>query len=170
MKIIIALLAVSLLVGCESNSNDSYSDPEEVYQEVLTDAPPAPRPSSGVYDESFGGEEAIAPLEIKTEEGADYYVKLQSVANSDHIMTMYIHGGDTISVEVPLGDYIIKYTSGDTWYGDQDELYFGRDSFFQADEFFSFTNTGNQISGYTVTLYQVVDGNLETVPIDKSQF
>ena len=194
MKIITALFAIALLVGCEGNS-DSYITPQEsdsayqesdsAYQEsdsAYQESDPTyqesdfiehqalQRPSSGVYDEKFGEQEAIAPLEIKTEAGSDYYVKLESVANRGHTMTMYIHGGDTVSVKVPLGRYLIKYTSGDTWYGEQDNVYFGEEGFFQADESFNFTNTGNQISGYTVTLYQVVNGNLETLPIDKSQF
>lgn len=166
MKIIIALLAISLLVGCEGNTESYGTQPEA----NVIEADPAPRPSTGVYDESFGGQEAIAPLEIRTEPGVDYYVKLEDTANRDHTMTMYIHGGDTVSVKVPLGSYLIKYTSGDTWYGEQNEVFFGEESFFQADETFTFTDTGNQVSGYTITLYQVVDGNLETMPIDKSQF
>jgi hypothetical protein len=166
MKILIALLVVSLLVGCEGNNSSNSIQQES----KIVEAQPASRPSSGVYEERLGSQDSIAPLEIKTEPGADYYVKLESIANRDHTMTMYIHGGDTISVEVPLGGYLIKYTSGDTWYGEQNDVYFGRESFFQADETFNFTDTGNQISGYTVTLYQVVDGNLQTMPIDKSQF
>ena len=106
MKIITALFAIALLVGCEGNS-DSYITPQEsdpTYQESdFIEHQALQRPSSGVYDEKFGEQEAIAPLEIKTEAGSDYYVKLESVANRGHTMTMYIHGGDTVSVKVPLG-------------------------------------------------------------------
>lgn len=157
MKIIIALLAVSLLVGCAGEVTTIEADPQ-------------PRPPSGVYDKRLGGEEGVAPLEIQTQAGADYYVKLEDIHNRDRTMTMYIHGGNTMNVEVPLGSYLIKYTSGDTWYGEKDDVYFGENNFYQAAETFTFTDTGNQISGYTITLYQVVDGNLRTNPIGKEQF
>ncbi|MEZ7519016.1 hypothetical protein ACQKDA_09675 [Psychrobacter sp. NPDC078370] len=62
MKILIALLVVSLLVGCEGNNSSNSIQQES----KIVEAQPASRPSSGVYEERLGGQDSIAPLEIKT--------------------------------------------------------------------------------------------------------
>ena len=90
-------------------------------------------------------------------------------ATDRETLTIYIRGGDTVEVDVPLGSYEIRYAAGDTWYG-EDELFGPETSYNKADDLFTFSDTGYQISGYTITLYQVVNGNLETIPLDKDRF
>ena len=131
--------------------------------------PTVVRPPSGLYAQNLNGQQALAPLEIKTDPGVDYYVKVIDVVSDIEAITIYIRGGDTVEVEVPLSSYIIKYASGTEWYGDK-ELFGSETSYNKADDFFAFTDNGNQISGYTITLYQVIDGNLQTISIDKNQF
>lgn len=131
--------------------------------------PTVAKPPSGLYAQNLNGQQALAPLEIKTDPGVDYYVKVIDVVSDIEAITIYIRGGDTVEVEVPLSSYIIKYASGTEWYGDK-ELFGSETSYNKADDFFAFTDNGNQISGYTITLYQVIDGNLQTISIDKNQF
>lgn len=173
-----------LIMGCndrsESNTDYQADTPDIAVQqfeselptlvaEPIKSMPSVPRPLSGTYNENFDEQQAIAPLEIRTDAGADYYVKVVNTANDIDTLTIYIRGGETIEVEVPLGNYEIRYASGDNWYGDE-ELFGADTSFNKADELFDFVETNYQISGYTITLYQVVDGNLETKSINKDQF
>ena len=148
--------------GKEQNTNISMSEPAETLPTVA-------KPSSGIYTQNLNGQQAIAPLAIRTDSGSDYYVKVVNADNDNDTLAIYIHGGETVEVEVPLGSYEIRYASGNNWYGD--ELKFGsKTSYNKADEIFTFSDTGYQVSGYTITLYQVVDGNLQTRSIDESQF
>ena len=63
----------------------------------------------------------------------------------------------------------MKTSSGGTWYGDN--LLFGPDtSYSKADETFAFRQIGNEVQGFTITLYKVLHGNLSTSPIDPKQF
>lgn len=84
-------------------------------------------------------------------------------------MTVFVRGGATVEVEVPLGQFEIRYASGENWYGPQ--YLFGPDTgYSKAEEVFQFTNDGYQISGYTITLYSVAGGNLRTSRISGNSF
>jgi hypothetical protein len=111
----------------------------------------------------------IAPLEIKTSAGSNYLVKLEDISTGTNILDVFVRGGSTINIEVPLGTYRLKYAAGQTWYGY--EHYFGPDTgYSKADSTFRFYNDGNRVSGYTVILYQVRDGNLRTSRLSPEQF
>lgn len=182
---VVPILISLLVVGCDTNSESPSIDLTETPKittqqetqktpnleiEPIKAMPTVPRPTSGIYAENLSGQQAIAPLEIRTDSsGADYYVKLVNVATNEDTLTMFIRGGEAIEVEVPLGNYEIRYAAGSNWYGDID--LFGSDtSYSKADTTFNFVDNGYQISGYSLTLYQVVNGNLETKSLDKNQF
>lgn len=182
-------LTFLVAIGCSENiDNSSYAADENSqhledadynseafeYEETPVEInelpiPEVPRPSSGLYSQNLNGQPAIAPLEIRSQSGSDYFVKVTNQYTGEDVSTIYIRGGDTVSIEVPLGTYEIKYASGETWYGDQ-KLFGTQTSYSKADELFTFSDTGYQITGYTITLYQVVNGNLETITLDPSQF
>lgn len=173
---LVSASVLMLIVGCDSLSesanrleknylDETAQQPEEEKPVLIAE----PRPQSGTYAENFEGKEAVAPLEIESQAGSDYYVKVVNAANNVDTLAIYIRGGETIEVDVPLGNYEIRYASGNTWYGIDDR--FGSEtSFNKANEIFSFVQNNYQISGYTITLYQLVDGNLQTVSIDESEF
>lgn len=182
-------LSVLVAIGCSENVDNSsytadddsqywedvdYNSESSEYEETPVEIhelpiPEVPRPSSGLYSQNLYEQPAIAPLEIRSQSGSDYFVKVTNQYTGDDISTIYIRGGDTVSIEVPLGTYEIKYASGETWYGDQ-KLFGTQTSYSKADELFTFSDTGYQITGYTITLYQVVNGNLQTITLDPSQF
>ena len=182
---VVPILISLLVVGCDTNSESPSIDltetPKATTQQVMQETPDlevesvkamptVPRPISGIYAENLNGQQAVAPLEIRTESsGADYYVKLVNVATNEDTLTMFIRGGETIKVEVPLGNYEIRYAAGSSWYGDV-ELFGSDTSYSKADTTFNFVDNGYQVSGYSLTLYQVVNGNLETKALDKNQF
>lgn len=117
------------------------------------------------------GRPGLAPLEIRTQPGADYFVKLVDRATGRDALGIYVRGGRPIEVEVPLGDYILKYASGQIWQGE--ELLFGPEpqtTYSMAENVFSFTDEGSYYSGYTVELILQTSGNLSTRDIPASQF
>ena len=74
-----------------------------------------------------------------------------------------------MEVEVPLGTYEVRYASGESWYG-YEYLFGPGTSYSKADKTFTFKVVGNQISGFTITLYKVSHGNLHTSTISPTEF
>lgn len=148
--------------------NDSKTS---TYQTSRVEKPPFTAPlvqiNHGIVEKNFIS--GVAPLEIKTGSGNNYYIKIVNVSNNQTALTAYVVGGRPFEVEMPLGTYEIRYAAGDTWYGTQH--YFGPDTAFsKANEQFNFTFDGYRYSGYTVELILQAYGNLRTVHIDQSSF
>lgn len=113
------ILTFLLIAGCDTTSSESTpieltetaeATTLQIEQETsalevnpVKPMPTIPRPSSGLYTENLNGQQAIAPLEIRTDSGSDYYVKVVNAANDNDTLAIYIHGGETVEVEVPLG-------------------------------------------------------------------
>lgn len=130
--------------------------------------PALPLPWNGAI-RNHTSADRLAPLEIKTSLGSNYLVKLEDVSSEQNVIDVFVHGGNTIEIKVPLGSYLIKYASGETWYGYQ--YNFGPEgSYNKADQVFHFRYEGQQITGYTITLYLVSDGNLSITQINPAEF
>ena len=125
-------------------------------------------PRSGAQ-QLFTNNKRIAPFEIRTSHGANYLVKLVYAYTQDTVMTIFVKGGNTISTKVPLGTYEVKYATGTEWYGYK-HLFGPETGYSKAESLFTFENTGYQITGYTITLYRVSNGNLRTSRISPSEF
>lgn len=113
--------------------------------------------------------EPVAPLVIRSSRGSHYVVKLTDYFSGQDTLSVFIHGGVTANLDVPLGKYRIKYASGERWYGPT-HLFGPETAYSRADSSFDFSLTGNQVSGYTLTLYKVIDGNLHTSRISPDEF
>lgn len=115
-------------------------------------------------------EEAIAPFQIKTSPGDNYYVKLVDKVTNKTIVGIFVKGGQTLDVDVPLGTYKMRYASGQVWQGL--ENLFGEETtrYSASNDIFNFNIVGDQVSGYTVELIKQAGGNLETHQIDAQQF
>jgi hypothetical protein len=157
----------------ESTSSSDYSSsssrqisptpPKPVFTEPEQSLPPHGKITR--YSEG----DPIAPLEIRSSGGSNYVVKLSDYYSGRAVLSVFVHGGSTVNLDVPIGTYKIKYASGEHWYGSTH--LFGPDTAYsKADSSFDFRVIGNQISGYTLTLYKVVDGNLRTTPISPNEF
>lgn len=110
-----------------------------------------------------------APLEIKTRFGTNYYVKAVDASSGKTHLTAYIQGGDTLEVKMPVGEYEIKYATGQVWYG-EDHFFGPATSYARADAPFYFTRDVEGYSGYTLELFTSVDGNLEMDDLSPSEF
>ncbi|MCB9981168.1 MAG: hypothetical protein H6860_02070 [Rhodospirillales bacterium] len=155
----------------EDSGSKSPSRASSTYQTAKVEKPAFTAPpvqiTHGIVSKNFTS--GVAPLEIKTGAGNNYYIKIVNVANNQVALTAYIVGGRPFEVLMPLGTYEIRYAAGNTWYGTQH--YFGPDTAFsKANEVFHFTFDGYQYSGYTVELILQAYGNLRTVHIDEAEF
>lgn len=113
--------------------------------------------------------ERVAPLTVKTSGNDAYYVKLVSLDNPTYYLTFFIRPGDTVEYLAPLGDFELRYASGATWYGTE-HLFGSNTVYTRSEDTFSFTFDGTYYNGYTVTLYPVENGNMQTEEIDASEF
>lgn len=130
--------------------------------------PEIARPKSGQV-QNFSSASPIAPFEIKTSQLGNYLVKLVDTRTRNDIMTVFVRGGTTVEVEVPLGVFEVRYAHGEKWYGYKH--LFGPDTVYsKADTTFDFNSDGNRVSGYTITLYSVRNGNLQTSKISAEDF
>jgi len=130
--------------------------------------PEQPLPVQGKITWYSAGD-PVAPLEIRSSRGSNYVVKLADYYSGRAVLSVFVHGGSAVNFDVPLGTYSIKYASGEKWYGSE-HLFGLETSYSKADTSFDFRVIGNQVSGYTLTLYKVVDGNLHTSPISPDEF
>lgn len=113
--------------------------------------------------------EREAPFEIKAAQGSHYLVKLVNAHTLATVMTVFVRSGTTVNVDVPLGKYEVRYASGESWYGY--EHLFGPETIYsKADKTLSFEIVGDQLRGFTITLYKVSGGNLHTTNIKPSEF
>ncbi|EHJ04393.1 hypothetical protein [Marinobacter manganoxydans] len=144
-----------------SNTNSSNSYPE-------FNEPVMPLPQTGAM-ERYTGQLGEAPLQIKTSSGANYLVRLEDMSSGENVMDIFVRGGTTVEVEVPLGTFELKYAAGQKWYG-MPHLFGPETTYSKADTAFRFFIEGQQVRGYTVTLYQVQGGNLQTSKINPGQF
>lgn len=146
----------------------SYT-PTPVPQRVASPSyPEQPMPYSGNV-RTYTTAERVAPFEIKAAQGSNYLVKLVDAYTYASVLTVFVRSGTTVKVDVPLGSYEVRYASGESWYGH--EYFFGPDTAYsKADKTFTFEIIGNQISGFTITLYKVAHGNLHTSSIRPTEF
>ena len=176
---LIALVLVLALVAFVAPAKAVANDMLDSFEPVPVATPPHATSRLHVDDD------AVAPLTIETPEGGRlYYVKLQSlpgcntltqsiqpdfVVHDCDVFDILIHGGKQVKVFVPLGEYLIKYGSGSKWYGYQ-YLFGKRGTYSAAEQSMEFTREGDQLKGFILKLYKVVDGNLRTEKLRWADF
>ena len=129
---------------------------------------PLDLPKSGVLH-NYTGREAIAPFEIKTQPGENYYIKLVDAISGKTKIVIFLRGGETKKMEIPLGSYKIKRASGETWYGEK-YLFGHNTTYTTSDEWLNFKISGPYVEGHTLTLYKVANGNFSTKSIKAEDF
>jgi hypothetical protein len=181
------LVVFGIVLSAILNNNSSQNQPQKPLAETSNVAPglepkiaPSPNvtikplllekplPTNGAI-KLFTEAECIAPFKIEAGQGNHYLLKLVNADTKASIMTIFIQSGSTIETKVPVGTYEVRYVSGDTWYGYK-HLFGPRSFYSKADRLFEFEREGDQVRGYTITLYRVVDGNLRTTAISPDEF
>lgn len=156
------------IVAANSGNNKKLDSYNKSSSASVPQYPELPLPGNGAV-QLYTNENRIAPLEIQTAEGANYLVKLVSSYSEQPVMTIFVRGGTAVTTEVPLGTYEVRYASGEKWYG-YEHLFGPSTGYSKAESSFRFEKTGYDITGYTLTLYRVSNGNLRTSTINPSQF
>lgn len=137
-----------------------------------------PLPKSGVIH-NYTGKEAIAPFEIITQASENndplglyndnYYIKLVNPYTDKTEIVIFMRGGETKKVHVPIGTYKLKRATGITWYGE--EYLFGHNTqYTTSDELLTFKISGQYVEGHTLSLYKVENGNFSTKDISAEEF
>lgn len=135
---------------------------QESQKNEMIEAQPLPETGATNKPNLYGD----SPLQIKTNSGSHYWVKIVNAYNEqEEVVSYFIRGGETLDVTLPTGSYVVKYAYGDTWYGEE-HLFGENTGYSKADEVFEFYH--NQ--GYVIELIQQLNGNLHTTIIDESQF
>ena len=115
------------------------------------------------------GSDRIAPLTIKTDGSGYYLIRLRDHYSNAVVMTFFVHGGKEVECDVPLGEFDLSYSFGETWYGRY--FKFGGNAYCaKADEIFEFYEEDDEVVGWTVTLYKVAGGDLGFDEIPSDQF
>ena len=159
-------------------SNDSGSRTTSNAPTGSSESSKPPKPAKPVFNATpvqasagvmqWPSSQGVAPLEIKTSYGNDYYVKLVDIAGRT-VITMYVEGGRHFETKVPLGNYEMRYASGKVWYGTK-HLFGPETSYAKVDRRFDFKVDGNRISGYTIELILQIGGNLSTSRLSPASF
>lgn len=144
------------------------NEPPRKSEPIFTE-PIRPLPLNGAI-KRYVKDEAIAPLKITTREsGNHYFVKLVDWYTSKTVCTVFIRSGQSVSLDMPLGSYKLKYATGEQWYGTK--FLFGPETAYSvADKQFDFEVRGDHVSGYTVELILQPNGNLKTNKISAEEF
>ena len=118
----------------------------------------------------YPSKEAVAPLEIQTSGSGYFYFVLTNSGNKDSVvMKFFAHAEKTLSIDVPLGKYDLYYAYGDTWYGT--EKLFGDETIRKkCEEPLLFSFDGDSYTGWTLTLYPVKNGNMDTAYVSEDDF
>lgn len=130
--------------------------------------PQLPLPRNGIVKKHFT--EGVAPLRIVTRHANQHhYVKLVRLLDKKDIVKVFIRGGTTSEIEVPLGRYEMKYAVGETWYGEK-FLFGPYTSYGKADAILEFEQRGYNVVGHTVELFLQPHGNLRIQDISAFNF
>ena len=78
--------------------------------------------------------------------------------------TYFIRRGGTLSIELPLGSYKLKFAMGDKWYG-MNYLFGPTTAYSYVPDKMDFYISGDYARGQEIELIPQVGGNLETPPM-----
>ncbi len=132
------------------------------------DIPPLQLPPGGEVHYYTGGE-PLAPFSVNTAEGSNYFVKLVDPDTKTEVVTLFVRGGEWAETKVPLGNYELRYASGQDWYGE--EYLFGTGTVcVRASQEFRFYQNESGFMGHTVILIKQAGGNLNTRPMALTEF
>jgi hypothetical protein len=116
-----------------------------------------------VYDPS--NQPALTQWTIIAGVGANYLVKLVDLRTSLPKVAYFVHGGSSITTDVPIGAFTVKHASGQNWCGESQ--YFGPSTVFQKG---TKTVSFDEDHLYTLYLTPQRNGNFPTSLIPRSEF
>ncbi len=111
----------------------------------------------------------LVPLELYPQDQLESTKILARVVARNNRVRLYIRGGESAELKIPLGEYAVYYAQGSTWYGESQ--LFGPDTkYYTCSQTFTFKSTDSGIEGWTLSLRPTENGNLRSSEIDSSEF
>ncbi len=105
---------------------------------------------------------AVFPLQVKTPEGKDYFLKLIDDDTGKDALAAFIHGGTFFKILVPPGTFRLSFAAGDVW--QDEENLFGQDGstrFFELDKPLTFEIRSLSVkAGHLVTILEPEPGQV----------
>lgn len=113
-------------------------------------------------DRAFSYQGDTAPLKVMTKASdGNYVMKIVDWYSGEFVATYFIKSGGTLSIEVPLGVYKLKFASGEKWYGLK-HLFGPTTVYSYVPDKLVFRISGDHAEGHRIELIPQVGGNLET--------
>lgn len=127
-----------------------------------------PYPKNG-HETKYTTKEFIADLKITSPADDNFYfIRFKNSTTNETEYEVFIYPNSTIETKIPLGRYIMQYTCGRKWYGNQN-LFGFQGQIYQSETILNFNIENNQIMGKHIILKSVT-GNMPTKPINKNEF
>lgn len=105
------------------------------------------------------------PLQIIVpNDGVHYFIKIEDFHTKQLLADYFIRSGEILNINLPIGNYKIKYAYGTKWYG-VDNLFGENTNYVKIDQEFNFNS-----NGYKIELIRQINGNLKTLSLDKNDF
>ncbi len=130
--------------------------------------PEYPIPETGVVHKQTN-DRPSAPLRVIANDTNHHLLKLIDSYTGEEVLSLFVRSGTTAEVQVPFGVYEARYASGQKWYG-YTYLFGPETTYSKADKILRFETTGTRIEGYTMTLHQSTQGNLQTRSMKPEEF
>ncbi len=112
--------------------------------------------------------ERVVPLQIKATPGENYFVRLTNVADEHEVIDVFVRGGSTVTLAIPIGKHRVRFAAGSVWYGDK--LLFGqRTSYWTIQIPVAFTVQRRKPKPVFLVL-GLKGGNMKTVALDPARF
>jgi len=135
--------------------------------EIVFSEPEQPLPEQGAL--SFSADFAqyngtTAPFKITTPSDGNYVMKVEDWNTKEFVAMYLIRRSSTLSIELPLGSYKLKFAAGDKWYG-MKFLFGPTTSYSYVPDKMDFYISGDYARGHSIELIPQVNGNLITPPM-----
>lgn len=118
---------------------------------------------------TYNNEQKVARFVVDAGSGSHYWIKLVDVSTGSPVVALFVRAGSKTEIKVPLGNFEVRYASGQKWYGTTH--LFGPDTFrTKVTESVRFYENGDSVVGHSITLYKVSGGNMRTESISASEF
>lgn len=130
------------------------------------------QPKTGIlYDRD---DSSYSILKINAPENDPVYVKIlrynpETGRNKKTpVKLLYIRAGKSLTIDMPSGEYTLRYATGTTWYGEEELFGTGSDAIYtEADTRLKYERRGE---GYEITLQMVHNGNLSSTKMSRDKF
>lgn len=93
----------------------------------------------------------VAPLELITPAGKNYWVRLVQAQTGAVAAQMFLQGGASIKTQVPAGTYEVRYSTGEQWCNSS-KLFGEGSQFYKIEGLLTFHATPAGYAGYSLTL------------------